>query len=135
MICPVRYVSGFLIEKTCSFSYDDDMVVKSSTNGKSSFIQGLLKFLKQYSVIGLAIGVITAEASKDVVDSLVQGVFNPAIRLVVPADFSHLSFNIHGVSFDIGAILNSVLTFIIIMTFLYFIIKTILKNDELLQKK
>lgn len=111
------------------------METKTLRNDKPSFIKGLLKFLKQYSVIGLAIGVITAEASKDVVDALVQGVFNPAIRLVVPADFSHLSFNVHGVTFEIGAIINSALTFIIIMTFLYFIIKTLLKNDELLQKK
>ncbi len=100
-----------------------------------SFIKGLMAFLKQYSVIGLAIGVITAEASKDLVDALVQGVFTPAIRLFVPADFSHLIFRIKNVSFDIGGIINAGLTFIIIMTFLYFIIKTILKNDELLDKK
>lgn len=102
---------------------------------QSSFIKGLLEFLKRYSVIGLAIGVITAEASKDVVDALVKGVFTPLIRLFIPADFSHLVFKIKDVSFDIGGILNAGLTFIIIMTFLYFIIKTILKNDELLDKK
>lgn len=102
---------------------------------KETFSQGLLQFLKKYSVIGLAIGVITADASKSLVDSLVKGIFTPFIQLVVPGDFTNLIYTIRGVRFDIGSILSSALTFIIIMTFLYFIIKTILKNDDLLEKK
>ncbi len=102
---------------------------------KETFAQGLLQFLKKYSVIGLAIGVITADASKSLVDSLVKGVFTPFIKLIVPGDFTNLTYTIRGVDFDIGSILSSALTFIIIMTFLYFIIKTLLKNDDLLEKK
>ncbi|QQS60245.1 MscL family protein [Candidatus Falkowbacteria bacterium] len=100
-----------------------------------TFSQGLMSFLRKYSVIGLAIGVITAQASKDVVDAFVIGVFTPLIKLLVPGDFTNLVFVFHGVSFDIGRILNAGLTFLIIMAFLYFIIKTLLKNDELLDKK
>lgn len=112
--------------------------MNESTSKKSkakTFAQGLFEFLKKYSVIGLAIGVITAEASKDVVDAFVTGIFTPLIRLIVPGDISHLVFSIRGVEFNIGSILSSTLTFLIIMTFLYFIIKTILKRDELLEKK
>jgi large-conductance mechanosensitive channel len=107
---------------------------KISNKGKG-FSQGLLEFLKKYSVIGLAIGVITAQASKDVVDAFVIGFFTPLIKLFVPGDFSNLVFVFRNVSFDIGKILNSSLTFVIIMIFLYFIIKTILKKDDLLDKK
>lgn len=102
---------------------------------KVSFTQGLFEFLKKYSVIGLAIGVITAEASKDVVNSFVSGVFTPLIRLIIPGDITHFMFSVRGVEFDIGAILNSTLTFLIIMTFLYFIIKNILRKEDLLDKK
>lgn len=109
--------------------------VSTKKSKAKSFAQGLFEFLKRYSVIGLAIGVITAEASKDVVDSFVTGLFTPLIRLIIPGDISHLVFTIRGVPFDIGSILNSTLTFLIIMTFLYFIIKTLLKRDELLEKK
>lgn len=110
--------------------------VTSTKKSKTiTFAHGLFTFLKKYSVIGLAIGVITAEASKDVVDSFVTGIFAPLLRLIVPGDISYLVFTIRGVEFNIGSVLNATLTFLIIMTFLYFIIKTILKRDELLEKK
>lgn len=109
--------------------------ITTMSNKGMSFSQGLMAFLKKYSVIGLAIGVITAQASKDVVDAFVIGFFTPLIKLLVPGDFSNLVFMLHGVSFDVGRILNSALTFLIIMVFLYFVIKTLLKNDDLLEKK
>ena len=98
------------------------------------FWQGLVGFMKKYSVIGLAIGVITAQASKDLVDAIVKGVFTPLIKLLVPGGFSNLMFTFRGQVFDIGIILNAALTFIIVMAFLYFVIKAILRNDELLEK-
>lgn len=100
-----------------------------------SFYQGLLAFLKQYSVIGLAIGVIVAQASKDLIDAFVKGVFTPTIKLIMPGNFSNLTFTIHGQIFDIGIVISSIITFFIILAFLYFIIKAILRNDSLLEKK
>jgi large-conductance mechanosensitive channel len=102
---------------------------------KKSFAQGLLEFLKQYSVIGLAIGVITGQASKDLVDAIVKGVFTPVIKLIVPSSFTDLTFSLGGQVFDIGLIINAGLTFVIIMVFLYFIIKLVQRKDELLDKK
>ncbi len=110
-----------------------EVLLKIHTKGKS-FWSGLLEFMKKYSVIGLAIGVITAQASKDLVDAIVRGVFTPLIKLLVPGGFSDLTFIVRGQVFDIGAILNAALTFIIVMAFLYFIIKAILRNDDLLEK-
>lgn len=101
---------------------------------KQSFWRGLLGFLKKYSVIGLAIGVITAQASKDFVDAIVRGIFTPLIKLIVPDGFSDLTWTVAGATFDFGVIFNAGLTFIIVMTFLYFVVKTILKNDDLLEK-
>jgi len=47
------------------------------------FIKGLLAFLKEYSVIGLAIGLIIGQASKDLVDAMVNGLFMPLIQLII----------------------------------------------------
>lgn len=106
---------------------------KISAHGKS-FGQELLQFLKKYSVIGLAIGVITAQASKDLVDALVKGVFTPLIKLIVPVGFTDLVFYIRGEAFDIGIVISAALTFVIVMIFLYIVIKKLLKNDKLLEK-
>ncbi|MCX6792591.1 MAG: MscL family protein [Candidatus Falkowbacteria bacterium] len=100
-----------------------------------SFFQGLTVFLKQYSVIGLAIGVVVGQASKDLVDSIVKGAFTPLIKLIVPAALSGLTFTVDGAVFDFGIVLNAGLTFVIVMAFLYFVIKFIIKNEAVLDKK
>lgn len=100
------------------------------------FLRGLIDFLKEYSVIGLAIGVIVAQTSKDLVDSLVKGFFMPLVELLVSKEqFENLIFVFRGVSFDVGQILSSLITFFIIMTLLYFIVKKIIKDDKFLPKK
>ncbi|MFA5420449.1 MAG: MscL family protein [Patescibacteria group bacterium] len=101
-----------------------------------SFFTGLLQFLKEYSIIGLAIGVVVGQATKDLVDSMVKGFFMPIIELIVSKDkYENLTFAINDVVFDIGKIISSTLTFLIIMTILYLLIKKIMKNDNLLPKK
>jgi len=101
-----------------------------------SFADDLFKFLNEYSVIGLAIGVIIAQASKSVVDAIVAGFFTPLIKLIVPgSEFEKLIFTVKGVKFDVGSIINSILTFFIVLLILYIIIKKILKREDLLKKQ
>jgi large conductance mechanosensitive channel len=108
----------------------------SSNNDKKSFAKGLLEFLKEYSVIGLAIGVIIAQTSKDLIDSIVRGLFTPLIDLMVPGEkFSNLAFSLAGARFDIGSIISSLMTFIIVMVILYVVVKGILKRDDLIKNK
>lgn len=106
----------------------------SQAQGKN-FTKGLLEFLKEYSVIGLAIGVIVAQTSKDLIDSIVKGLFTPFINLIVPGEkFNNLTFSIAGSQFEIGSIISSLLTFIIVMVILYVVVKKILKRDDLIKK-
>lgn len=111
---------------------------KSEVNGKKvsiSFLKGLLDFLKEYSVIGLAIGVIIGQASRDLVDSLVKGLFMPFIELLISKDrFESLILTFRGVDFDFGKVVSSSLTFLIIMILLYFVVKKVMKSDKLLPK-
>jgi large conductance mechanosensitive channel len=101
-----------------------------------SFFSGLLTFLKEYSVLGLAIGLIIGQASKDLVDSMVGGIFMPFVQLIISKDkFDGMNFIFRGVSFNFGGVLSTFLSFLIIMFLLYFIVKKIIKNDSLLEKK
>ena len=103
---------------------------------KKRFSEELMCFLKEYSVIGLAIGVIMAQISKDLVDALVKGLFMPLVSLFVPSDkFQNLVFMVGKVKFDVGMILNALLTFAIVMILLYIIVKKILKRDDLIKKQ
>lgn len=108
---------------------------KQVDKGVGGFFGGLAEFLKEYAVIGMAIGVIIAQASKDLVDAIVKGLFVPLIQLLVSKDdFNSLDFYIKDVKFSIGGIIGNLLTFLIIMAFLYLIVKKIIKNDRLLEK-
>lgn len=100
------------------------------------FTKELWDFLREYSVIGLAIGVIVAQISKDLVDAIVKGLFTPFIKLILPGEqINALSFSIKGVVFDFGPMISALLTFFIVLTFLYIVIKKILRRDDLLNKK
>jgi len=111
----------------------------SNNNSKKSsnnFLKGLVSFLKEYSVLGLAIGLIIGQASKDLVDSIVNGLFMPLIKLIISQEnFDNFSFVIRDVTFQLGLVISSFLTFLIVMILLYFIVKKIIKNDNILQKK
>ena len=103
---------------------------------KQNFAAGLFAFLKEYSVVGMAIGVIVAQSSKAVIDSIVNGLFTPLIDLIVPGEkFQDLTFKIGGSAFNIGSIISASLSFIIVMTLLYVIVKRILKREDILNKK
>lgn len=115
---------------------NDEFFLKKVKKSSSGFLKDLLNFLKEYSVIGLAIGIVIGQASKDLVDSIVAGVFMPFIEIIISREmFNNLAFFINGVKFDIGRILSSFLTFLIIMFLLYLLIKKIIKSDKLLPPK
>jgi large conductance mechanosensitive channel len=98
--------------------------------------QGLLKFLKEYSVLGMAIGVIIAQVAKDLIDALVRGLFMPFLNLFLPENkFQNFVWTINGSTFDFALIINTALTFVIVMVVLYIIVKKILKQEKLLEKK
>ena len=98
--------------------------------------RGLLKFLKEYSVVGMAIGVIIAQAAKDLIDALVKGLFMPFINLFLPeGKFEGFVWRVGDSVFDLSLIINTALTFIIVMVVLYIIVKKILRQEQLLAKK
>lgn len=116
-------------------SFKDHESIKRINKEVGGFFSGWMDFLKEYSVLGMALGVIIAQASKDLVDSIVKGVFIPMIQLFISKDnFNGLDFYIKGVKFSIGNVLGTFLTFIIIMAFLYFVVKKIIKSDKLVEK-
>ncbi|MBU4216612.1 MscL family protein [Candidatus Parcubacteria bacterium] len=97
---------------------------------------GLFEFLKNNAIIGMAIGVVVAQIVKDLVDSLVKGILMPSINLMIPGEgVSQLVYLVNGVEFNIGIVINSALTFLIVMTILYIVVKKILKMEDVLVKK
>lgn len=82
------------------------------------------EFIKKQKVIGLAVGVTVGGASTKLVSSLVENVINPIIGLFTKGGAPFSSFVIGPVR--IGAFINSVIDFSIVMIVVYLVInKTI----------
>jgi large-conductance mechanosensitive channel len=87
--------------------------------------------MKEYTVIGVAIGFIVGSAGKDFVDALVRGIIFPFFQVIFSHfKLSHLNFEINGIPFTVGNVANTFLTLLIILVVLYFLVKRITKEDR-----
>lgn len=103
---------------------------------KLTFWQSFLQFMRQYSVIGLAIGVVMGTAVNAVVQAFVQGLITPLIGLLIPAEgVEKLVWSVHGSEFRFGDVISATIQFIIIAFIVYFTVKFLLRQEELLKKK
>lgn len=97
--------------------------------------RGFFQFIQDYGVAPLAIGVVIANSVNDLVKTLVDGLFTPLITLILPGGkLQNFSIDINGATFKIGAIANSLLSFLAVVFLVYFLIKFILRKENLLKK-
>lgn len=107
-----------------------------ATERKKAFWADFREFLKQYSVIGLAIGVVMGTAVNNLVQAFVQGIVTPFIGLLIPNEkFQNLIVHARGVEFKFGDVISATLHFVIIAVLIYVVVKKLLRQEELLEKK
>ncbi len=88
------------------------------------------EFLKKQNVIGLAMAVIIGGSATKLVTSFVENIVNPILGLFLQSGKAFSSFMVGPVK--IGAFVNSLIDFLIIMAVVYFVIQ---KTIELLTPK
>jgi large conductance mechanosensitive channel len=86
-------------------------------------LDGFKKFLLRGNVVDLAVAVVVGAAFKEVVDALVKGVITPRIGVFggVP-NFSGLTFAVNGSEFQVGAVVNAIVSFLILAAVIYFLV-------------
>jgi large conductance mechanosensitive channel len=102
---------------------------------------GFVGFLREQSVIGLAIGIVIGTQVKTVVDALVAGFINPMVALLMPGsgDLAQKIFVVHRAGhgsqqFKWGNFVATLISFVIVALVIYFGFK-LLKLDKLDKKK
>lgn len=88
----------------------------------------MFKEFKEFAVKGnaldLAVGVVIGAAFTQIVNSLVNDIFNPFLSLFLgKVDFRNLVLNLFGHSIRYGSFLNAVLNFIIVAFAIFLVIK------------
>lgn len=117
-----------------------DRLKKLDKVGVSSKVQGFIDFLREQSVVGLAIGLVLGTQAKALVDQLIASFINPLVGLLLPGGgtLKDKSFTLDWGgktgTFGWGAFVLAILTFIIVAAVVYFAFKG-LKLDKLDKKK
>ena len=84
-------------------------------------LKGFRDFILRGNVVDLAVAVIIGAAFGAIISSLVADVINPLIAAIVhKPDFSYLVWDMNGGKIKYGNFLNSVITFVIIASAVYF---------------
>lgn len=104
---------------------------ENSTKKAKLALEDYKKFALKGNVMDLAIGMVMGSAFTAIVNSIVESLISPLIgALTSNVDLSDLSFTIKGVSFGYGAVLNSVISFLIISIVLFIVVKALTKANK-----
>lgn len=102
---------------------------------------GFMEFIRQYSVIGLAVGLVLGTQIKALVDQLIASFINPILGLVLPGkgDLSEKVFawTVPALDkeavFSYGAFIYVLLSFLTVAVIIYYLIKAF-RLDKLAKK-
>ncbi len=90
-----------------------------------------MKFLKEYGVVGLAIGVIIGSKAGELVKAIVDGLLMPIIGLVLPSgDWKELVVG----PFQIGLVLAALINFTIVAFIIFIVAKKFMKEETVTKK-
>lgn len=82
------------------------------------------EFLNQGDFLTIAVGLIFALYTKEIVDSLLEGVIYPIIAAIFgKPDFRSIGFDIGDARISIGLVINAIISFIVVGIILFFLVK------------
>ena len=97
------------------------------------FIKEFKNFLNEYKILALAIAFVMGLAVTDLVQSLVKNMVMPVIAPMLSAagsDWQKATLDIGPFHFGVGPFLSSVINFVIIALVIFWIAKTVMKQEK-----
>jgi len=91
------------------------------------------KFLKEYGVIGLALGVIIGSKAGELVTAIVEGILMPPIGMAL-SRFGSKWQDIKMGPFEVGKVSAALINFIIVALFVFIISKVLFREREVSKK-
>jgi len=79
-------------------------------------------FILRGNVVDLAVGVVIGAAFAAVVTALVEGIFTPLLAIPGDTNFGDLKFSIGGGDFLYGAVINALISFLVIAFAVFFFV-------------
>lgn len=85
-------------------------------------LEDFKKFLLRGNVIDLAVAVIIGAAFTAVVTAIVAGLITPLVGMIFSKDFSQMTFEVNGSTFNYGIVINAVIYFLSVAAVVFFFI-------------
>ncbi len=85
-------------------------------------IGGFKKFILRGNVVDLAIGIVIGAAFGNVVQALVKDIIQPLIGTFGGPNASGLTFTVNRLTFQVGDLINAVISFLLIALVVYFLV-------------
>lgn len=79
-------------------------------------------FILRGNVVDLAVGVVIGAAFAAVITALVEGIFTPLLAIPGETNFGDLEFTIGGGVFQYGAVINAIISFLVIAAAVFFLV-------------
>jgi large conductance mechanosensitive channel len=90
-------------------------------------LAGFMDFIREHSVVGLAVGLAIGLSVTELVTAIVEGFINPMVGVILPSDnnLKEASFTLLGSEFLWGNILLNFINLIAVAALIYFVVKGI----------
>lgn len=96
-------------------------------------LKGFRDFVMRGNVVDLAVGIVIGVAFTTLVNQFTASFLKPMIQLLLGGGTLGGTFEINGVTFDIGAFINAVITFLLMAAVLYFLV--VLPMNKLAERR
>jgi len=89
-------------------------------------VPGLIKefkdFISRGNVVDLAVAVVIGAAFTAVVSAFVAGLITPLIGMIGGTEFRKMDFTINGSTFEVGIVINALITFLVVAAVVFFLV-------------
>ncbi len=85
-------------------------------------LEGFKKFILKGNVVDLAVGIVIGAAFAGVITQFTASFITPLVAAVAGGGIDGGTFEINGVTFDVGAFIGAVFSFVVTAAVIYFVV-------------
>src|SRR6478752_131019 len=90
--------------------------------GGPPVLEGFKKFILKGNVVDLAVGIVIGAAFAGVITQFTASFITPLVAAVAGGGIDGGTFDINGVTFDVGAFIGAVFSFLVTAAVIYFVV-------------
>lgn len=97
-----------------------------------SLVEEFLQFLREYSVIGLAVAFVIGASAKDLVNAVVDNLVMPLVELfLLGGEWQSYTYSLLGANLKLGHLAAAFIDFVIVAVLVFFVAKYVMKKEKI----